>query len=86
MAEKVLSDDLNGDKHQRIILSIGTRTILLAHNIDLAKRIPVIKGDEILVHGEYEWNAKGGVIHWTHKDKRKKHADGWVKFNNKKYN
>jgi len=81
----VLSDDNQGDRHQRLILKVGRNTLLLAHNIDLAPRVPVRKGDTIQVRGEYEWNEKGGVIHWTHKTNNKKHANGWIIFNNKKY-
>jgi len=31
--------------------------------------------------GEYEWNDKGGVIHWTHDDPEEIHVNGWI-FNN----
>jgi hypothetical protein len=80
----ILSDDKQGDRHQRLILKVGNNTLLLAHNIDIAQRIPVKKGDLIEVHGEYEWNPKGGIIHWTHRSTNY-HEDGWIKHNNKKY-
>jgi hypothetical protein len=80
----ILSDDRQGDKHQRLILKVGKHTLLLAHNIDLAPRVPVKKGETIQVKGEYEWNEKGGVIHWTHRSNNN-HANGWIMYNNKKY-
>ena len=78
---KVLSDDNKGSRHQRFIIKTSSNlTILVAHNIDLASRVENIKeGDEIEFYGEYEWNNKGGVLHWTHHDPRKKHTDGWLK-------
>ena len=78
---KVLSDDNKGSRHQRFIIKTSSNlTILVAHNIDLASRVENIKeGDEIEFYGEYEWNNKGGVLHWTHHDPRKKHIDGWLK-------
>jgi len=80
----ILADDNKGDRHQRLILKSGKYTLLLAHNIDLAPRVPVKKGDVLQVRGEYEWNEKGGVIHWTHRS-TSKHPNGWIIHNNKKY-
>lgn len=84
---KVLSDDNKGSRHQRFLLKLSSkRTLLVAHNIDLSPRIENLKeGDSVEFYGEYEWNDKGGVIHWTHHDPRKKHKDGWLKHNGQIY-
>jgi hypothetical protein len=84
---EILPDDNDGDRHQRFIIQLSSgQTLLIAHNIDLAPRIPGLsQGDEITFRGEYEWNAKGGVIHWTHHDPDGKHSAGWIKHNNKTY-
>ena len=78
---RILSDDNNGSRHQRFLLKLPSKlTLLVAHNIDLSKKIENLKeGDEIEFYGEYEWNNKGGVLHWTHHDPKKKHKDGWLK-------
>lgn len=45
----------------------------------LAPRIGGLSaGDTIAFRGEYEWNPKGGVIHWTHHDPGYRHIDGWL--------
>ncbi len=77
----LLADDLKEDRHQRFILEFNSgQTVLVAHNIDLAPRIDSLKrGDQIEFNGEYEWNSKGGVIHWTHDDPDRKHQGGWLK-------
>lgn len=84
---KLLSDDLEGSRHQRFIIKIAEgRTILVAHNIDLAPKIDTLKtGDKVTVYGEYEWNKKGGVVHWTHHDPANRHISGWIKHNGKTY-
>ena len=49
---RLLSDDNDGLRHQRFILDIGNRrTLLIAHNIDLAKRVPIGMGDRVHVRG-----------------------------------
>ena len=84
---KLLRDDLKGSRHQKFILKISKDlTILIAHNIDLAPKIEVIKkGDQISFAGEYEYNSRGGVVHWTHHDPGRRHQDGWLKHKGKTY-
>ena len=84
---RVLADDNDGSRHQRFLVRLASgQTLLIAHNIDLASRVDSLKaGDPIEFNGEYEWNAKGGVIHWTHRDPRGSHADGWIKHNGRTY-
>jgi len=84
---KVLPDDNNGSRHQRFIVRLSTgQTLLIAYNVDLAPRIPgVEKGDAVEFYGEYEWNAKGGVIHWTHHDPNHRHVDGWLRHRGRTY-
>ena len=84
---RILADDLDGSRHQRFILRLASgQTVLIAHNIDLAPRISGLQeGDTVSFYGEYEWNEKGGTIHWTHKDPKRKHVAGWLKYNGRTY-
>ena len=84
---KLLRDDMDGSRHQRFILKLTSgRTLLIAHNIDLAPKITSLKkGDSVEFNGEYEWNSKGGILHWTHHDPKKRHISGWLKHNGKTY-
>lgn len=87
---KLLPDDNDGSRHQRFILAIDftpspTSSILVAHNIDLAPKVPVKVGDTVRMFGQYEWNDRGGVVHWTHHDPGGHHADGWIELDGKRY-
>jgi hypothetical protein len=87
VVEKMLGDDVEGSRHQRIILRVSdNQTVLIAHNIDIAPRVENIsRGDRLEFFGEYEWNNKGGVIHWTHRDPAGRHVDGWLKHKGRVY-
>ncbi|WP_026970377.1 DUF3465 domain-containing protein [Aliagarivorans marinus] len=87
IVSRILSDDTVGSRHQRFILTLASQqTLLVAHNIDLAPRIPNLKiGDKVIFYGVYEWNNKGGVIHWTHHDPANHHPHGWLKHRGKRY-
>lgn len=84
---KVLADDNQGARHQRFLVKVATgQTLLFAHNIDLAARVENVKiGDNVEFRGEYIWNEKGGIVHWTHHDPQGYHHDGWIKHNGSTY-
>ena len=84
---RILADDDHGSRHQRFVLRLTNgRTLLIAHNIDLAPRVPSVRvGETISFNGEYEWNDKGGVIHWTHHDPQNRHQGGWLEHKGKRY-
>lgn len=84
---KILPDDKKGGHHQKFIIQLSSgQTLLVAHNIDIASRINSLQeGDSIRFYGEYEWNEKGGIVHWTHKDLKGFHLDGWLEHQEQKY-
>jgi len=85
--KKTLSDDNEGSRHQRFLVALPSgNTILVAHNIDLAERVPDLQpGATIELYGEYIWNDRGGVMHWTHHDPSGRHVAGWIKYHNRLY-
>lgn len=84
---KNLPDDNKGARHQRfLVTTAGGNRVLVAHNIDLAPRIDgLAAGQAVRLNGEFEWNEKGGVVHWTHRDPAGKHADGWIEHQGRRY-
>lgn len=83
---KNLRDDLKGSRHQKFLVRVAPDiTLLVAHNIDIAPRVPVSEGDRVTLHGEYAWNSRGGVMHWTHRDLKGRRKGGWIEANGKRY-
>lgn len=73
--------------HEQFIikLSSGDITVEVEHNISIAARVPVALGDHVIVHGEYIWNAQGGLIHFTHHDPKGTHEGGYIQDNGTTY-
>jgi hypothetical protein len=84
--KKLLPDDNKGSRHQKFLVAISAeQTLLFAHNIDLAPAVPLSVSDTIQFRGEYVYNPKGGVMHWTHRDPEGSQKAGWIKHNGKTY-
>jgi Protein of unknown function (DUF3465) len=84
---KILRDDDREPRHQRFVVQLESgQNLLIAHNIDLAPKVEgLMEGEEVSFHGEYEWNTRGGVVHWTHHDPKGLHPDGWLQYGNRNY-
>ena len=84
---RLLPDDLAGSKHQRFIVRLASgQTVLIAHNIDIAPRVVGLQQDDrVRFYGEYVWNEKGGLVHWTHHDPKGYHTAGWLKHGGRTY-
>jgi len=83
---KLLADDREGSRHQRFLVALPTgHRILIAHNIDLASRAPVRVGDTVRFRGLFEWNERGGVVHWTHHDPEHRGRDGWLELDGRRF-
>jgi hypothetical protein len=85
--QRTLSDDREGSPHQRfIIVTDSGQSLLVAHNLDLAPRLDgLAAGEHVAVHGEYEWNEQGGVMHWTHDDPQGMHVAGYIDWRGRRY-
>ena len=84
---EILPDDTRGVRHQRFIVKLDNGLkLLVTHNIDIAARVKKLKKNDLVTFkGEYIWNEKGGIIHWTHLDPLKEREGGWIEHKGKKY-
>ena len=85
----LLRDDNEEPRHQRFILELPYgHTLLITRNLDQGKRIPLNVGDNVRVRGEYKWDVRGGLIHWTHYDTDEPGNGGWIELTERgeKYN
>ena len=86
VVRRLLSDDNDDSRHQRFVVKVRTgQTLLIAHNIDIASRVPIGVGDRVRFRGLYEWNDLGGLVHWTHHDPHGLEDGGWVRFRTREY-
>ena len=84
--KKILPEDVKGLPHQRFLIELSNdSTVLIAHDLQYAKALPIQAGDIVCVRGEYIWNKKGGLIHWTHHSDTPKHEGGWIDFQGQRY-
>jgi hypothetical protein len=45
----------------------------------------IAPGDEVSFRGQFEWNDRGGVVHWTHHDPRGVRPGGWLRHDRRIY-
>jgi hypothetical protein len=85
--DRLMSDDRDGSTHQRFVLRTASgQTLMVAHNIDLAPRLDGLRrGDTVALYGEYVWNNKGGLMHWTHHDPSGRHTAGFIEWQGRRY-
>ncbi len=83
---RLLPDDTQGIPHERFLIRLANgSSVLVAHDTNRAPRVPVAVGDVVKIHGEYIWNEKGGVLHWTHHSDSPRHPGGWIELNGQRY-
>lgn len=83
---RLLSDDDDDSRHQRFVVQLpGPRTLLVANNLDISSRVPVGMGDRVRFRGLFEWNDRGGLVHWTHHDPRGELEGGWIRYRGEVY-
>lgn len=83
---RLLGDERDEMWHQRLVVELGGgQTLLIAHNLDLAGRVPAGIGDRLRFRGLYEWNELGGVLHWTHRDPVGHTDGGWIRHHRRMY-
>lgn len=78
---RLLPDDDNDGGHQRFVVDTGNgSTMLVTHNLALSGRVPAGIGDRLYLRGRFEWNERGGLIHWTHDDPFRNEPAGYIRF------
>ena len=85
---RLLPDRTSGTgTHEQFIIELSSQnlTVEVEHNISVGARVPIAEGDHVIVHGEYVWNSKGGLIHFTHHDPQGTHEGGYIEDNGRTY-
>lgn len=83
---RILPDDTRGLPHQLFLVQLANgTTVKVAHDTKYAPKVPIQVGDTVTIKGEYIYNHKGGVIHWTHHSDNPRHEGGYIDFGGKRY-
>ena len=88
VVDRVLADQSGpSGPHERFIVRLTDvdLTVLIEHNLAIAPRVPVSVGERVSVHGEYVWNAQGGLLHFTHHDPQRSHEAGYIDYAGRRY-
>lgn len=77
---QLLKDDTSGLPHQKFNVKLSNgRVVMIVSNLDMCEKVPVQVGDTVSVGGQFIATGKAsGLVHWTHKDPRKKRPDGFI--------
>ncbi len=60
-------------------------TVRVEDNVDLTGPIPLREGEDVEVRGEYIFDPRGGIVHYTHRDPRGRHPAGYILVDGKFY-
>ncbi len=60
-------------------------TVRVETNVDITGPVPLGAGDDVEVRGEYLYDERGGLIHYTHHDPRGRHPGGFVRVGKRVY-
>jgi hypothetical protein len=73
--------------HEEFSAETAAGNVDIIDNVGIAPRIPVKPGDAIQVRGEmvHDRDKPDPVVHWTHHDPDGRHADGFIRLQNREY-
>jgi Protein of unknown function (DUF3465) len=60
-------------------------TVKVEDNIDITGPVPLQAGDDVELRGEYIYDPRGGIIHYTHHDPRGAHPPGYIRVRGRTY-
>lgn len=82
---RLLADSNGSDgPHENFLVDVAGVQVQVIHNLSLAPRVPVKPGDTVVVHGQFEPDPSGPVIHYTH-HATDRHEGGYIQLNGTTY-
>ncbi len=72
--------------HEAFDVRSSAGEIEVVDNVSIAPRCPVQPGDRIEIRGEMVHDpGRPPIVHWTHHDPARHHADGFIRLNGQFY-
>jgi hypothetical protein len=73
-------------RHEAFDVATSAGPVEIVDNVDIAPRCPVRVGDTVEVRGEMVHDpGRPPVVHWTHHDPARHHADGFIRLRDRLY-
>ncbi len=70
--------EVKGRQQQFMVVLENGHRLVISHDLELSRSVPVEVNNKIRVKGEYDWTYGGGHIHWTHSDPTGDREGGWI--------
>jgi len=81
-----LPSESDDDGFQRFLVQLDDgQVVVVDHDLSRADRIPLEDWDPISIRGEYNWDAQGGTVSWTHRDPGLGLKHGWIEYKGRRY-
>jgi hypothetical protein len=82
---RILIDDRRPRNQKFLIRLTNGQMLLVIHDQEVARRVPLSVGDTVLVRGEYVWTETGGTLRHTQRDYSTQRLHGWIDHQGKRY-
>ncbi len=84
--ESIREGEAVSGRRQRFVLELASgRTVMVEHDIEVVRRVPLALGDRVEVSGLYSWSNRGGVVDRTERSPEGSEPGGFIRHEGQVY-